>query len=80
MSVETDLKENYLDDVMIDFTSISEGDDDIERLEQAGSVVEPENYEKRLRVLIYQLPVTIVDTIKEYGIWTPGLSRLMDAK
>lgn len=41
--------------------------------EKAGEIVNPTDYEKRVKVLLYQLPETIVGCIELTGIWTMGL-------
>jgi hypothetical protein len=57
-----------------DLIDLADGMDiDYERREQAGKVVQPLNYAKRVRMLITDLPQTIVDTICENGHETPGL-------
>ena len=56
-----------------DIIDIADDNIDYARREQAGKVVQPLNYEKRVRLLITDLPQTIVDTIAEYGHETPGL-------
>jgi len=51
---------------------------DYERLEKAGSVVQPKNYEKRVRVLLYQLPKGVVEEIELKKLKTPLLSFKLD--
>lgn len=50
-----------------------DGEIDYERREDAGKVVQPLNYEKRIHNLIYELPKPIVNTVREYGCEAPGL-------
>lgn len=48
--------------------------------ESAGLVVDPKDYAKRVGVLLYQLPETIVGCIEHCGYTTPGLKAQDDFK